>query len=153
MILDNALTLVTPTITAAGNYDAVDQIDLSSLRDLSEGHEIKALLTVTTTFLTGTSIDFQLIGADTSGGGSSNFLLSWSGAITTANLTAGTQRIITLPKRVVANTPWGTRYQRFLIFRAVAVAASNFTAGAASMSLILDEQDGRTFYPSGFSIT
>jgi hypothetical protein len=151
MILDNALTLVTPTITAAATYDSADQIDFVSLRDLSEGHEIKALLTVTTAFAGGTSVDFQLIQADTAAGGGSNFFLSWSGAIALANLTAGTQRIITLPKRVVSNTPWGTRYQRFLIFRAVSLGT--FSAGAASMSLILDEQDGRTFYPSGFSIT
>ena len=157
MITDSALTLTTPTITTAATYNSADSIDLVSLRDLGEGHTIMALLTVTTAFADGTSVDFQLWTADaTSPGGTGsltggNFLMSVSGgAIADASLTAGVQRFVALPSRVVSNVQLGSRYQRHLILRAVTLGTHS--AGAASVTLLLDNQDGRTSYPSGFTV-
>jgi hypothetical protein len=157
MITDSALTLTTPTITTADTYNSLDSIDLVSLRDMGEGHTIMALLTVTTAFAGGTSVDFQLWTADatsTSATGSltgGNFLMSVSGgAIADANLTAGAQRYVALPSRVVSNVQHGSRYQRHLVLRAVTLGTHS--AGVASVTLLLDNQDGRTSYPSGFTV-
>lgn len=150
MILDNALTLVTPTITAAGTYNSADQIDLQNLRDLGEGREIQALLTITATFTGGTNAEFSLWAADTIALAGATFVAGFGGSLGIANWTAGVQRIVTLPQLFASGTNWGTRYKRYLYLQVV--STGTMTAGAASLSLILDEQDGRTFYPSGYTI-
>jgi hypothetical protein len=78
------------------------------------------------------------------------FISGWGGPSALTDYPIGAQRIITLPQIVVVWHELGTRYRRYLVLRAT--NTGTVTAGAASMSLILDEQDGRTFYPSGYTI-
>ena len=161
MILDNALTLVSPNITTrtsdgtgAGQYNSDDQIDLSARRDIAEGHPIKAILHIPVTFGggAGSSINVTLWSADDTALTNATFYQGFNNLTKDSGALDGgkTYEITLNPPSQVA----GTTLRRFLFMRVNAIgAANNFTGtNIVRLHLLLDTQDGRTFYTSGFSI-
>ena len=160
MILDQQLTLTSPNITTrtavgdgAGQYDSVDQIDLGTRRDISEGHPIKVILRVNNTFGGGTdsTLNVSLWSADDTALTNATFYLGFRTlAKNSGDLNANSTYELTLtpPSQIV-----GTTLRRFLFIRCNAIgAANNFTGtNTVTVSLLLDTQDGRTFYASGFT--
>lgn len=128
------------TVTAV----STDTIDLSVARDMGEGRELFMNFAVGTVFAGGTSTNFEVIIADNAALSSNVVVVGASGAMATADLTAGklipvgiNPQVASLGKRYM-----GARYT---------VVGTN-TTGTVTADIVMDIQDGRKSYPSGFTV-
>jgi hypothetical protein len=128
------------TVTAV----SVDSVDLSQARDIGEGQDLFMNFAVGTAFAGGTSTEFQVIVADNGALTTNVTVIGSSGAIPTASLTAGSMQAVRL------NPMIASLGRRFLGARYV-VAGTN-TAGNVTSDIVLDIQDGRKSYASGFTV-
>lgn len=140
---------------------ATNVADLKNIYDVGAGRPVYAVVTVTTAFSGGTSVEFQVKASDNGTVDASDQTIGSSGAIPTTSLTAG--RIIVVPltenyvrgERVVQDlnpdivgatiTNGGRRYVG--MWYAVTGAPS---AGSVNVSLVLDPQSLPKHYDSGF---
>lgn len=160
MILDQQLTLPTPNATAAGNYESVDVIDTQSVggatagaaRDLQSGEEIFFIITIPSTWVGGTDAAFSLWGganADKSGPG---FIANLTNTLIRASghLDAGRTYKALIPAGnpgVVGNT-----LPRYIWVRVTTTGTFTGTTNVATIAIVHDVQDGRRFYPSGYTV-
>ena len=143
MITDKLLRVSTDqavTTTAV----STDTIDLSVARDMGEGGDLYMNFAMTEAFAGGTSTNFEIIVADNAALSSNVVVVGASGAVATAGLTLGANvavrvnpQIASLGKRYM-----GARYT---------VSGTN-TAGKVTADVVMDIQDGKKFYASGFSV-
>jgi hypothetical protein len=166
MILDNFLRLgSTGTITSAGTYVNADVVDLQSNtaytatvsgslytvgqgtqnRDIGAGTDLEVVFTVTTALAGGTNATFQVVASSSDTLASGNIVIGEIGVITTGNLGLGRQVSVKISQQQIAAA--GLRY-----LGAQVVTTGTHTAGAITADIVLDVQDGRAVYASGFAV-
>lgn len=159
MILDQQLTLSTPNATAAGNYESVDVIDTQSVggatagaaRDLQSGEEIFFIITIPSTWVGGTDAAFSLWGGANADKSSPGFIANLTNSLIRANghLDAGRTYKALMP----AGNPGGVgnTLPRYIWVRATTTGTFTGATNTANVAIVHDVQDGRRFYPSGFT--
>ena len=143
MITDKLLRVSTDqavTTTAV----STDTIDLSQARDMGEGGEITMNFAMTEAFAGGTSTKFEVIIADNAALTSNVQVVGSSDAVTTANLTLGTNVAVRI------NPLIGSLGKRYMGARYTVVGTN--TAGKVTADIVEAIQDGKKFYASGFSV-
>ena len=144
MITDKLLRLADTQGSILGvDLAATDVIDLSVARDIGEGHALYMVVTVITAFAGGTSIDFIVKGSTDATIVTGDTTLGSSGAILLASLTAGAQFAVRI------NPVIGSLGLRYL--GGFYDVTGTFTAGAVTVDIVTDIQDGKKFYASGFT--
>lgn len=152
MITDALLTISgsnTPGSAISGQAitaDAysTDTIDLSTARDIGEGHPLYMVFTIIAGFNTLTSLDLQVV-SSANANLSSHVVLAQTNVLL-AGLTAGQQYVVTIPPQIAS---LGLRY----LGARYDVQGTAPTTGSVLTQIVVDIQDGRKFYASGFSVT
>ena len=167
MILDDKLRFgTTGAITSAGTYVCADVVNLQSNtaysatasgslytvaqgtqnRDIGTGTDLYVYFTVTTALAGGTNATFQAVASSSATLASGNIVVGEVSLIVTADLGVGQQVAVRVsPQRL------GATALQYL--GAQVVTTGTHTAGAISADLVMDIQDGKRSYASGFSIT
>ena len=143
MITDKLLRVSTDqavTTTAV----STDTVDLSIARDMGEGGDLFMNFAMTEAFAGGTSTNFEIIIADNAALSSNVVVIGASGAILTASLTLGTNVAVRLNPQIAS---LGKRY----LGARYTVSGTN-TAGKVVADIVMDIQDGKKFYASGFAV-
>ena len=143
MITDKLLRVSTDqalTTTAV----STDTIDLSIARDIGEGQDLYMNFAVTTALAGGTSVKFEVIQADNAALSSNVQVIGSSDAVVTASLVAGYNTAVRINPQIASN---GKRYlgARYTI-------SGTYTSGAVTADVVMDIQDGKKFYASGFTV-
>jgi len=123
---------------------STDTVDLSVARDMGEGQDLFMNFAVTEAFAGGTSTNFEVIIADNAALSSNVEVIGASGAIVTASLPLGTNVAVRL------NPLIGSLGKRYLGAR-YTVSGTN-SAGKVTADIVMDVQDGKKFYASGFAV-
>lgn len=131
------------TATASGSLYTVGQGTQN--RDIGAGECLTVIFTVTTALAGGTNATFQVVASSSSTLASGNIVVGEVSVITTANLALGRQVAVRISQQQLAAT--GLRY-----LGAQVVTTGTHTAGVISADVVLDVQDGRTQYASGFTV-
>ena len=151
MITDALLRLCTDLdIGNLGNNATVltDVVDLGVARDVGHGHPLYVHFSVTETFAGLTSLEAQILVDSDAGfttGGAENpapVVIASTGAIATAAIP--TSFAIQIPPQI------GSTGKRYLAVKFVCVGDP--TAGMITTDIVLDIQDGKKFYASGFTV-
>jgi hypothetical protein len=103
------------------------------------------MFTVTTALAGGTNATFQVVASSSATLASGNIVVGEVGVITTANLAAGRQVAVKISPQQIAAT--GLRY-----LGAQVITTGTHTAGVISADSVMDIQDGRAIYASGFTV-
>jgi len=137
---------VTPqSIASSGNVLSTNTVDLGANRDIGSGLEYPVMFaSIGTAVAGGTSTEIQAIMADDAGLSSNVVVIGSSGAIPTAQLTAGKRVAVTLNPQV------GSVGKRYLGARYVITGVNS--AGTVTTFFGADLQDGQKFYPGGFTV-
>jgi len=122
---------------------STDKIDLSQAREIGEGADVYFVFTVGTAFAGGTSITFQVV-TDDNAALSSPTVIAATSAIVTTSLTAGAQFVVAIPPQIAS---LGERY-----LGAQYTVSGTYTAGTVTADVVHNIQDGKKYYPSGFTI-
>lgn len=154
MILDGLLQFtgtagsVSSDSPTTGTQNSTNVLNLNNARDLGVGDDpaMKVLVTVTTAFADGTSLQIELQGAPDSAGSPGSYTTYASGpVIAEANLIVGNRLMdIDLPRKAA-----GASLPQYLRIRYVTVGTH--TAGAVYGSIVLDRDDP-VYYPQGVSV-
>lgn len=152
MITDRLLTVSgsnTPGSAITGQAitaDAVstDVIDLGTARDIGEGRDLFMVFTVVQAFNNLTSLAMQVVTDDNSGISSPTVIGSTTVAL--AGLTAGAQFVVPIPPQVAS---LGERY----LAAYYDVTGTAPSTGSILAQIVMDIQDGRKYYASGFSVS
>lgn len=123
---------------------STDTIDLSQARDIGEGQDLFMNFALTAAFAGGTSTNFEVIIADNAALSSNVQVIGASGAIATASLTLGANIAVRLNPQIAS---LGKRY----LGARYTVSGTN-TAGTVVADIVMDIQDGKKSYASGFSV-
>jgi hypothetical protein len=163
MILDNNLRLGSVTLTATGTYDFPDVVDLRNNTvytatasgalytiaqgtqnvEISEGTTLYVVFTVTTALAASTDPIYQVVLADDTGL-DTNVVIIGEYSPSTA-IAAGTQVVIPIGAQLLT-----TAQKRYLGANVVTSAGSG--SGVISADIVLNYQDGKKFYASGFTV-
>lgn len=164
MITDAFLTLTTPNATTASDYESVDVIDTQqvgantannsarSARDWASGHPLYVLITIPTTWAGGTNAVFSLYGGPNADKSSGAFVSTLTVTLVRASghLDAGKQYRVAVP--IAATGSVGIKLPRYLWVRATTTGTFTGTTNTSIVNILLDVQDGQTFYSSGFTV-
>jgi len=142
MITDKNLRVSTAQAVTTTAVSA-DKIDLLQAREIGEGADLFFVFTVGTAFSGGTSITFQIV-TDDNDSLSSPTVIAATAAILTASLTAAAQFIVPIPPRIAS---LGERY-----LGAQYTVSGTYSAGTVTADVVHNIQDGKKFYPSGFTV-
>jgi hypothetical protein len=123
---------------------STNTIDLGTARDIGEGEGLAMVFTVIQAFNSLTSLTMNVI-TDDNDALSSGTVIGSTGAVALANLTAGKQYVVRLPAQIAS---LGERY----LGASYTVAGTSPTQGSILAQIVLDVQDGKKFYASGFSV-
>lgn len=123
---------------------STDTVDLSVARDMGEGGDLYMNFAVTEAFAGGTSTNFEVIIADNAALSSNVVVIGASGAIVTASLPLGTNVAVRLNPQIAS---LGKRY----LGARYTVSGTN-SAGKVTADIVMDVQDGKKFYASGFAV-
>jgi hypothetical protein len=171
MILDQNLRLgATGAITSAATYitgtsGTPDVVDLQSNtaylatvsgslytvgqgtqnRDIGEGRDLYVYFSVTTALAGGTNATFQVVASSSSTLASGNVVVGEVGPIVTASLGLGQQVAVRVSPQLLGSA--GLRY-----LGAQVVTTGTHSAGAVIADVVMDIQDGKRAYASGFSV-
>jgi hypothetical protein len=148
MITDKLLRVSEDQVLTLNATSAVstNTIDLSQNRDIGEGEELYFNFAITTAVASAaTSVTFEIIASDAADLGTPTVLAS-TGAIGYASLTLGTNIALPIPPRV------GSLGQRYIGARYTTAGNNSSGAGKVTTDVVMDIQDGKKFYPSGFSV-
>lgn len=143
MITDKLLRVSTDqalTTTAV----STDTIDLSLNRDIGEGENLFMNFAVTTALAGGTSVKFEVIQADNAALSSNVQVIGSSDAVLTAALVAGYNTAVRINPQI------GSTGKRYLGARYTIVGT--YTSGAVTADVVMNIQDGKKFYASGFTV-
>ena len=132
-----------------GQVDVVDPIagtTVTRTRDVGMGRDLYVVFTVNETFLTLTGLTFEIVQSANADLSSPDPLVD-TGEITLASggLAAGKQVFLKIPPQFASQ---GARY----LGARYTVNGSNATAGKVTADIVLDIQDGKKFYDSGFTV-
>jgi hypothetical protein len=123
---------------------STDTVDLSVARDMGEGGDLYMNFAMTEAFAGGTSTNFEVIIADNAALSSNVVVIGASGAIVTADLTLGKNVAVRLNPQIAS---LGKRY----LGARYTVSGTN-SAGKVTADMVMDVQDGKKFYASGFTV-
>lgn len=123
---------------------STDTVDLSVARDMGEGGDLYMNFAVTEAFAGGTSTNFEVIIADNAALSSNVVVIGASGAIVTASLPLGTNVAVRLNPQIAS---LGKRY----LGARYTVSGTN-SAGKVTADIVMDIQDGKKYYASGFAV-
>lgn len=123
---------------------STDTVDLSVARDMGEGGDLYMNFAMTEAFAGGTSTNFEVIIADNAALSSNVVVIGASGAIVTADLTLGKNVAVRLNPQIAS---LGKRY----LGARYTVSGTN-SAGKVTADIVMDVQDGKKFYASGFAV-
>lgn len=123
---------------------STDTVDLSVARDMGEGGDLYMNFAMTEAFAGGTSTNFEVIIADNAALSSNVVVIGASGAIVTADLTLGKNVAVRLNPQIAS---LGKRY----LGARYTVSGTN-SAGKVTADIVMDVQDGKKFYASGFTV-
>ncbi len=140
MITDSLLRLSEAqalTTTAVSS----NTVDLGVARDIGSGETLHMLWTVGTALASGTSVNFEII-TSASADLSTPTVIDSTGAVVTASLTAGKQLALKIPNQLDSTG------QQYLGCRYTIVGT--YDAGTVTCDIVLDLQDAKKFYASGF---
>lgn len=141
-------TAMSPSITGqaiTATAVSTNTVDLTNARDLFEGNDlVKLRLLLTAAFNTLTSLTIEIIQADAADLTGNVTVVSSSGAIPLAQLTAGKRFV------VEGNARLGSTGQRYLGAR-YTVTGSNPSTGAILADFGDQVQDSKA-YPTGFAV-
>ena len=123
---------------------STNTVDLSIARDMGEGNELIMNFAVTAALTGGTSVKFEVIGATNAALSSGVVVLGSSDVVLTAALVAGKNVAVRINPQIAST---GQRYlgARYTI-------DGTYSAGTVTADVVLDVQDGKKFYASGFSV-
>lgn len=144
MITDKLLRLSDAQAILGTDLAATDVVDLSVARDIGEGESLYMVVTVITAFAGGTSIDFIVKGSTDATIVTGDPTLGSTGAIALASLTAGAQFVVRINPLV------GSLGYRYL--GAFYDVTGTMSAGTVTTDIVLNIQDGKKFYASGFTV-
>lgn len=148
MITDKLLRVSEDQVLTLNATSAVstNTIDLSQNRDIGEGEELYFNFAITTAVASAaTSVTFEIIASDAADLGTPTVLAS-TGAIGHASLTLGTNIVLPIPPRV------GSLGQRYIGARYTTAGNNSAGAGKVTTDVVMDIQDGKKFYASGFTV-
>ena len=143
MITDKLLRVSTDqalTTTAVSS----DTIDLSIARDIGEGNELYMNFAVTTALAGGTSVKFEVIQADNAALSSNVQVIGSSDAVLTAALVAGYNTAVRINPQI------GSKGKQYIGARYT--ISGTYTSGAVTADVVMNIQDGKKFYASGFTV-
>lgn len=123
---------------------STNTVDLSIARDMGEGGDLYMNFAVTTALAGGTSVKFEVIGATNAALSSGVVVLGSSDAVVTASLVAGYNTAVRINPQIASTG------QRYLGARYTIVGT--YTSGAVVADIVMDIQDGKKFYASGFTV-
>ena len=124
---------------------STNTIDLLQAHDVGEGEEMFMTFVLPAAMTGGTSCVFEAISTSDAALTTNIVSLGSTGAILTAALLINSMFIIKI------NPVFGSLVQRYLGARYTIVGT--YTAGSVTTDVCVDAQDGKKFYPSGFSVT
>ncbi len=171
MILDQNLRLgTTGAITSAATYitgtsGTPDVVDLQSNtayaaavsgtlytvsqgtqnREIGEGRDLYVYFSVTTALAGGTNATFQVVVSSSSTLASGNVVVGEVGPIVTASLGLGQQVAVRISPQLLGSA--GLRY-----LGAQVVTVGTHSAGEIIADIVMDIQDGKRAYASGFTV-
>lgn len=141
-----------------GTYVSTDSIDLNDNataptsnqpRDIGAGMKIRAAFTITAAVVgTSSTVQFQIITDSTADLATAPVVLGTSIAIPEANLTLGAEVFVEMNTDV---NDASAMVQRYLGAQYV-IGVATTTAGTVTTNFVIDIQDGRRFYNSGFTV-
>lgn len=145
-MITDALLTVSSAQAVTATASSTDKIDLGSARDVGTGKDLTFDIRVneSATAAGAATVQFQVV-TDDDGAGTNLTVLSETDAISKDALVAGASIPMRIP-RAGLNT-----VRQFLYVRYV-VATGPLTAGKFTATVVVDEQDPQTSYPSGFSV-
>lgn len=155
MITDiNFLLASAQTGFVATDFAATNVADLKNIYDLGAGRNVYAVVTVTTAFAGGTSIDFQVKAGDNTTVAATDETIGSTGPIPLSALTLGNIFVIRLNDSYVNSSRTtntgvivnGGRQYIGMWYDLV----GTFSAGAVNVSLVIDPQSLPKHYNSGF---
>lgn len=114
-------------------------------RDIGSGGDLYVVFTVTTALAGGTNATFQVVASSSATLASGNIVVGEIGPIVLADLTLGRQVAVKISPQQIAATK--LRY-----LGAQVVTTGTHSAGVVSADIVMDIQDGRTVYASGFTV-
>lgn len=121
-----------------------DTADLGVARDMGEGHQLFMNFAVITALTGGTSVKFEVI-SSAAAALTSPTVIGSSEAIVSASLIAGYNTAVAFNPQIAS---LGQRYigARYTI-------SGTYSAGTVTADVVMDIQDGKKYYASGFSVT
>lgn len=122
---------------------STDKVDLSVARDIGEGENLYMNFCVPTALTGGTSVKFEVVVSD-SADLSSPVVVGSSDAIASASLVAGFNTAVRINPQI------GSLGKRYLGARYTIVGT--YSAGAVIADIVVDVQDGKKAYASGFAV-
>jgi len=164
MITDAFLTLTTPNATTATSYPSADVIDTQQLgadttnnsaksaRDWSSGHQLFILITIPTTWVGGTDAVFTLQGGPNADKTSGGYVANLTNTLVRASghLDAGRQYRVAVPTSAIGSI--GIKLPRYIWVQVATTGTFTGTTNTSIVNILLDVQDGKTFYSSGFTV-
>ena len=144
MITDALLRLSADQAVTASAV-STNTIDLSQIRDIGEGKPLYMVFTITETFATLTSLAFNVVTDDNASLSSPAVINTVSVTLASGGLAAGQQHVLQIPPAIASI---GERY----LGATYTVGGSSATAGKITADIVTNIQDGKKFYPSGFSV-
>jgi hypothetical protein len=140
----------------ATDFAATNVADLKNIYDVGAGCDVYAVVTVTTAFADGTSIDFQVKAGDNTTVASTDETIGSSGPIPLSALSKGNIFVIRINESRIQSsrdattgviTPGGRQYVGMWYD-----ITGTFSAGAVNVSIVLDPQTLPKNYNSGFRL-
>jgi len=147
MITDQLLRLSDAQGPITATAVSTNTVDLQVARDIGEGRELYVVFTVTTAFTgaAGNSITFEVISASDAALSSGIEVLGSSATFDpAASVVAGTQVTVRINPEIAG------KGQRYLGARYV--EGGTIGGGVVTADVVLDIQDGKKFYTSGFTV-
>ena len=147
MITDQLLRLSDAQGPITATAVSTNTVDLQVARDIGEGRELYVVFTVTTAFTgaAGNSITFEVISASDAALSSGIEVLGSSATFDpAASVVAGTQVTVRINPEIAG------KGQRYLGARYV--EGGTIGGGVVTADVVLDIQDGKKFYASGFTV-
>jgi len=151
-----AVTALTVSTTSTSNFfaDLGGNVPTSGTvsagvqaRDIGEGYPLHAVLTIVTAAATGTTVTFNIIVAEDTGGTTNPVVIGSTGALAIASLTAGARFVIELAPTL------DSVGKRYLMGQYITGPTTALTGCTHFLDIVTDYSDSKKFYAGGFAVS